>query len=216
MTLPMTSPTALIARDLVCERGGREVFRGVSFDVVAGTLLTLTGANGAGKSSLLRQIAGLLPLAAGEVMLHGGARDAPLGEQVHYVGHLDAVKPYFSVLENMRFWAALAGGIEDVARDIGVALSALALDNLADVPAAYLSAGQRRRLSLARLGLGSRPLWLLDEPTVSLDEESVDRLTAVIRAHLGRGGMAVVASHVPLSVEGAILRLGTGDRMPAS
>ena len=187
-------------------RGGRLVFEGLSFAVAGGEALVLPGANGAGKSSLLRQIAGLLELARGRIVLAGGDPERGLGEQAHYVGHLDALKPAMSVIETLRFWGDFLGGGEDGAVR---ALDALALGALADLPAAYLSAGQRRRLSLARLLVAPRPLWLLDEPTVALDAASVARLLGLMTAHLAAGGLIVAATHLDLGLSPAkVLRLG--------
>lgn len=202
-----TSDLSLCAQDVACLRGGRLVFEGLSFAVAGGEALVLTGANGAGKTSLLRQIAGLLELARGRIMLAGGDPERGLGEQAHYVGHLDALKPAMSVIETLRFWGDFLGGGEE---DGAVrALDALALSGLADLPAAYLSAGQRRRLSLARLLIAPRPLWLLDEPTVALDAASVARLLGLMRAHLAAGGLIVAATHLDLGLAPAkVLRLG--------
>lgn len=189
-------------------RGGRPVFSGLSFEVGTGEALLLTGANGSGKSSLLRLVAGLLRPAAGSLALTGGDADAPLAERVHYVGHLDAVKPALTVRETLAFWAALFGGKEE---EIEAGLERFALGPLAALPAGYLSAGQKRRLSLARLGLGRRPVWLLDEPTVSLDAENERVLIDAIQAHLASGGLTLVATHTALPLAGAReLRLGNG------
>ena len=155
----------LQAEGLTCSRGGREVFRNVSFKVPAGEALIVTGRNGAGKSSLLRMIAGLVRIAAGRLSLNGGTADAPIAEQAHYLGHQDAMKPSLTVAENLHFWSRFLGS----RNDIGPALELLDLAPLADLPAAYLSAGQRRRLSVARIVAVSRPVWLLDEPTSALD-----------------------------------------------
>ena len=156
----------LSATDLACRRGGRDVFAGVSFSVASGESLTIRGRNGAGKSSLLRMMAGLVRVAGGQLSLEGGDPELTLGEQAHYLGHLDALKPSLSVEENLRFWSAFLGA---AAADLGEPLRAVGLDTLSDLPAAYLSAGQRRRLSIARLLTVKRPLWLLDEPTSTLD-----------------------------------------------
>lgn len=194
----------LTAHDLACIRGGREVFAGVNFSLSGGEALVVTGRNGAGKSSLLRMIAGLISTIAGRLTL-SGAGEAPLEEQAHYLGHQDAIKPSLSVSENLRFWADFLGG----AGDIDPALTAVDLAGLADFPAAYLSAGQRRRLSIARLVAVKRPLWLLDEPASTLDEPSQKWLAELMREHLAAGGMIVAAAHGPIGLERAReLKLG--------
>src|SRR5262249_31365438 len=178
------------------------------FQVGPGGVLWVTGPNGAGKSSLLRVIAGLLRPVDGSLQLADGDADLTIGEQAHYVGHLDAAKPSLTVLENLRFWARYLGS---AAAGADAALAAMGLDKLADLPASYLSAGQRRRLSLARLFAAPRSLWLLDEPTSSLDLSSQQRLEAAMRQHLNGGGLIVAATHAPLPLAGAgELRLGTG------
>jgi heme exporter protein A len=195
----------LQAENLSCVRGGREVFGDLSFSVASGEALIVTGHNGAGKSSLLRAIAGLVRLAEGRLALHGGDAEMSVGEQAHYLGHLDALKPGLSVLENLRFWAAWFGG-----GDAEAALEAVELSPLAALPAAYLSAGQRRRLSLARLVAVSRPVWLLDEPTTALDVDAQARLARLMRGHLAGGGIIVAATHGDIGLAGARgLRLGT-------
>lgn len=192
---------------LACVRGGREVFAGLDFSVDAGEALAVTGRNGAGKTTLLRLIAGLLEPAHGQVTLAGGAPDASVAEQAHYVGHRDALKPALSVRENLEFWYAFLGGRE---ASIASALEGVGLGSLAGLPAAYLSAGQRRRLALARLIAAPRPLWLLDEPTAALDTAGQQRLAELMRAHLTGGGIIVAATHGPLGLEGVKeLRLDT-------
>ena len=188
-------------RNLTCVRGGREVFAAVSFRLPEGQALLLRGPNGSGKSSLLRMAAGLLPPAAGAFEWEG----RPEGGAICWVSHADAVKPALTVAENLALWLGLEAG---EAPDPAPALEALGLGPLADLPAAYLSAGQRRRLNLARLAGSPAPLWLVDEPTVSLDEEAVDLLLAVVRGHLARGGMALVATHAALDLPAGELRLG--------
>ena len=196
----------LSAHDLGCVRGGREVFEGLNFAVVAGEALAVTGRNGAGKTTLLRVIAGLLEPAGGGLELTGGAPDASLAEQAHYLGHRDALKPALSVRENLEFWYAFLGGRDAPAAS---ALEAVGLEGLAELPAAYLSAGQRRRLAIARLIAAPRPIWLLDEPTAALDAASQQRLGELMRDHLGGGGIIVAATHGPLGLEGGReLRLG--------
>ncbi len=190
----------LTADKLACVRGGREVFRDVSFTLGGGEALLVTGRNGAGKSSLLRVLAGLVRLAAGRLALEGGEADAPVGEQAHYLGHLDALKTALSVAENLQFWAGFLGANEAA---VEPALAAVDLARLAGLPAAYLSAGQRRRLSLARLVAVRRPLWLLDEPTSALDAASQTRLSELMREHLASGGMIVAATHGNIGLERA-------------
>ena len=196
----------LTARELGCVRGGREVFEGLNFAVAGGEALAVTGRNGAGKTTLLRLIAGLLEPARGALDLEGGAPEATIAEQAHYLGHRDALKPALSVRENLAFWYAFLGGRDAVAAS---ALEAMGLASLAGLPAAYLSAGQRRRLAIARLIAAPRPIWLLDEPTAALDTASQQRLAELMRSHLGGGGIILAATHGPLGLEGTReLRLG--------
>ena len=199
----------LVGSNLRCVRGGREVFRGLNLDLGAGEALAIAGPNGAGKSSLLRVIAGLVRLAEGTIALEGGASELTLAEQSHYVGHLDPVKPSLTVAENLHFWAAFLDGSGLPAPD---ALAAVGLAELAALPGAYLSAGQRRRLSLARLLTVRRPIWLLDEPASALDTAGQDRLTELMQDHLAAGGVILAATHGPLGLEGAgELRLGQAE-----
>ncbi|HET7805987.1 MAG TPA: heme ABC exporter ATP-binding protein CcmA [Pseudolabrys sp.] len=195
----------LQAEALTCSRGGREVFRNVSFKVPAGEALIVTGRNGAGKSSLLRMIAGLVGIAAGRLSLSGGKTDTPIAEQAHYLGHQDAMKASLTVAENLQFWTRFFGSRSD----FRPALELLDLAPLADLPAAYLSAGQRRRLSVARIVAVSRPVWLLDEPTAALDTPSQTRLSEIMRGHLAGGGIIIAAAHGAIGLERAReLRLG--------
>jgi heme exporter protein A len=195
----------LVADNLACSRGGREVFTGLNFSLSSGEALVVTGRNGAGKSSLLRMIAGLIAVSAGTLAMTGGEAEATPGEQSHYLGHLDAVKPSLSVSENLNFWAAYLGG----GTAVDAALESVGLAPLAGLPAAYLSAGQRRRLSIARLVAVHRPVWLLDEPTSALDQPSQQRLAELMRGHLATGGMIVAAAHGPIGLERAReLKLG--------
>lgn len=187
----------LSAKGLVCARGGRTVFEDVSFSLGAGEALSVTGRNGAGKSSLLRQIAGLVRIADGAITLDGGDPELAIAEQVHYLGHLDAVKPSLSVAENLRFWARYLGG---QGPEVETALAAVELAGIGDLPAAYLSAGQRRRLSIARLVAVERPIWLLDEPASALDTAAQLRLAELMQAHLGGGGLIVAAVHGALGL----------------
>jgi heme exporter protein A len=177
-------------------RGDRLLFQDLSFEVAAGEALVLRGANGAGKTTLLRTIAGLLQPASGTITLSGAADGIEVGERAHYIGHANAIKGRLSVRENLAFWASFLGGPPD----ISLALEKLGLMELADVPANYLSAGQKRRLGLARLVAAPRPLWLLDEPTVSLDQESRERFASLMRAHLDTGRLIIAATHVDLGL----------------
>jgi heme exporter protein A len=188
----------LSADNLACVRGGRTVFTGLNFTVAGGEALVVTGRNGAGKSSLLRMIAGLVHIAAGRLTLTGGADEANLAEQAHYLGHQDALKPALSVRENLSFWATFLGDRSDA---VEPALEAVGLGPLADLPAAYLSAGQRRRLSIARLLAAKRPIWLLDEPTSALDAPSQNKLAALMKEHLAGNGIIVAATHGPIGLD---------------
>ncbi|NIK48975.1 heme ABC exporter ATP-binding protein CcmA [Variibacter gotjawalensis] len=192
--------TRLIATDLACIRGGRIVFERLSFAVPSGSALVLTGPNGAGKSSLLRVIAGLVRPSMGTVAAEGGDAEHTLAEHCHYAGHLDPVKASLSVGENLEFWRDFLGG--EPARSIDDALAAVGLGSLADLPGGYLSAGQRRRLSLARLIAVHRPIWLLDEPTAALDRSGQEMFATLCAAHLAAGGIIVAATHAPLALPG--------------
>src|ERR1700712_4078868 len=195
----------LSGRGVRCIRGGREVFSGLDFAASAGEALAVTGPNGSGKTSLLRQIAGLLGIADGSIDLEDGDAELTLAEQAHYLGHRDALKPALSVLENLSFWRDFLGG---EGFDAGESLTAVGLDHAAKLPAAYLSAGQRRRLSIARLLVVRRPVWLLDEPTSALDAAGPDLFASLTRDHLGSGGIVIAATHAPLGIEALELRMG--------
>src|SRR4051794_38457442 len=195
----------LSGRGVRCVRGGREVFSGLDFEAVSGVALTVTGPNGAGKTSLLRLIAGLLMVADGSIGLEGGGTELTLAEQAHYLGHRDALKPALSVTENLSFWRDFLGG---ETLDAEASLATVGLDHALHLPAAYLSAGQRRRLSIARLLAVRRPVWLLDEPTNALDAAGQRMFDGMISDHLAGGGLIVVATHAPLEVPAKELRLG--------
>ena len=189
----------LSAEALCCQRGGRSIFEGLGFSVAGGEALLVTGRNGDGKSSLLRMIGGLLRIAGGTLSLAGGDAERSIGEQAHYLGHSDALKPALTVEENLVFWTAWLGGVGEPRES----LAAVGLDSLSGLPAAYLSAGQKRRLSIARLVAVKRPLWLLDEPTSALDTASQAVLLELMRGHLAGGGMIIAATHLPLGIDGA-------------
>lgn len=201
----------LEVRDLACERGGRMVFSGLGFAVAAGGALIVTGPNGAGKSSLLRVLAGLIAPAHGAVVTVGASEEHPARSLVHHLGHLDAVKPGQTVSANLAFAATFLSGRRPAAADVAAALDEVGLAGLADLPAAQLSAGQRRRLAIARLVAAPRPIWLLDEPTAALDAASEARLGALMAAHLAMGGLLVAATHAALPIAAAA-RLELGGR----
>ncbi|MDE2379155.1 heme ABC exporter ATP-binding protein CcmA [Bradyrhizobium sp.] len=195
----------LSGRGIRCVRGGREIFAGLDFEAASGEALAVVGRNGSGKTSLLRLIAGLLVPAGGAIELAGGDGELTLPEQCHYLGHRDALKPALSVQENLTFWADFLGGERG---DANLSLSTVGLDHATHLPAAFLSAGQRRRLSLARLLTIRRPVWLLDEPTTALDTAGQDMFCGLMRDHLARGGLIIAATHAPLGIDARELRIG--------
>ncbi|MEL7127681.1 MAG: heme ABC exporter ATP-binding protein CcmA [Pseudomonadota bacterium] len=182
----------LTVTDLAVGRGGAPLLAGVSFVLSPGRALVLRGPNGSGKTTLLRTIAGLQPALAGQI---SGA-----DEQIAYAAHADGLKAALTVAENLAFWAAVFGQSETRA-----AVAAFDLEGLVGRRAGALSAGQKRRLGLARLMVTGRPIWVLDEPTVSLDTASVARFADAVRAHLAGGGMALMATHIDLGIEAAVL-----------
>ncbi len=196
----------LSASRLTVERGGRILFSDLSFAIETGGSLTVTGPNGAGKSTLLRVLAGFLPLAGGTLSLTPASGET-LAEQAHYVGHADALKSLLTVTENLEF----LGPMLDAGRGgmaVEKALAAFGLSHVAGLPAAYLSAGQRRRVALARLLVVKRPVWLLDEPLTALDAASQGLMAQIMAAHLAEGGMIIAATHAYLGLAGRELRLG--------
>ena len=197
--LPSTPPlpdTRLELRGIACRRGGRVLFEDLSLTLRAGEALRILGPNGAGKTSLLRLLAGLLRPGAGELhcLVDGAAR--PAGRVSHLLSHLDAVKPGLTVSDALGFWSRYAGGGGSVKGN----LDRVGLGDMAAVRCGDLSAGQRRRLNLARLTALPRPIWLLDEPTAALDAAGQELLTALIAEHRGAGGLVVAATHLPLDM----------------
>jgi heme exporter protein A len=197
------SGTGFRGHGISCVRGERVVFTGLSFRIEPGGALVLVGPNGSGKSSLLRVMAGLARPDSGALEWNGAAISAQKDAhraRVHYVGHADAVKPALSVLENVHFWATLlsdrgTGSGASSRRRAERALDALGIGHLADVPGRFLSAGQRRRVSLARIIAAPAPLWLLDEPRTALDADATGRLDGLIAEHRGGGGIVVMSLH---------------------
>jgi len=190
------------------DRGGRRVVSNVSFTLSGGQALIVTGRNGAGKSTLLRALAGLLPRAEGEVTLSGGPPDVDLPRTIHYLAHADGLKAALTVEENLTFWADYFGAGEG-SLAVADALEAVGLAHLFSARAGALSAGQKRRVALARLLVAHRPIWLLDEPLTALDAASRARFSKLMCAHCATDGMIVAATHEPLGIEDAIeLKLG--------
>ena len=195
------------AKDLACIRGGRLVFRGLDFALQTGAALAIDGPNGAGKTSLLRMIAGFLSPASGKILFQIKTGEISDGEErgkfAGWLGHHDGVKPQLTVSENLKFFAQLYGSNVPVES----ALSETGLARLAPLPGQYLSAGQKRRLALARLKLSNRPLWLMDEPLASLDASGKKLASEMIAAHCASGGMVIAATHEPLGIDCARLTL---------
>jgi heme exporter protein A len=196
----------LIAENLGGERGGEIVFSGVGFELHAGQALIVTGANGSGKSTLLRIVAGLLPAAEGSVRLAdaGEAYPSP-ASACHYLGHQNAMKTALTVTENLDFWQRFTG---EPRLAIGDALDVVGLGGIGHLPYGYLSTGQKRRISIAKLLINHRPIWLLDEPTAGLDKASEERFAALMTAHCAASGIVVAATHLPLGIEAQELRMG--------
>lgn len=197
----------LIAENLGGERGGETVFSGIGFTLEKGEALIVTGPNGAGKSTLLRVIAGLLPVAAGKIRVEGGGENfSSIASASHYLGHLNAMKTALSVEENLAFWRAFQG---EQALSVEEALETVGLGGIGHLPFGYLSTGQRRRASIAKLLISRRPVWLLDEPTAGLDKASEERFAGLMRGHMADGGILVAATHLPLGLDGArALKMG--------
>ena len=196
---------ALELDGVAVRRGGRELFAGLSLRLAAGQACALTGANGAGKTSLLRAVAGLVPLEAGAVAFGETDPTDARAAGLHLVGHQDGLKPGRTTREELTFWSVWSGGTEASAN---TAAEALELTGLLDLEVRRLSAGQRRRLALARLLAAPRPLWLLDEPLSPLDAGWRTRFGAMMQAHLAGGGLILAAVHDPLPIDALVLEIG--------
>ena len=199
--------TSLTAEKLACARGERRLFENLSFKVRAGQALAVEGANGAGKTSLLRLLAGFLAPTAGRVVIRQDGKDSDDAEDrdkcVGWLGHHDGLKPQLTVAEQLIFYAGLYGRAVDAA-----VLERVGLARQAELPCRYLSAGQRRRLALARLLVSQRPLWLLDEPFAALDTSGQALVAQLMALHCGQGGIIIAATHDPLGLNNEILRIG--------
>jgi len=197
----------LEADNLAGERGGETIFAGLSFALGDGEALVVTGPNGSGKSTLLRIICGLLAPQAGTVELTEDGTVLPVRAACHYLGHQNAMKPALSVRENLLFWQKFNGA---EALDIDEALEAVDLPGVEHLPFGYLSTGQKRRVSIAKLLVSHRPLWIVDEPTAGLDKASEARFAEIMRGHMREGGMIVAATHIPLGLDAVSAKVETG------
>ena len=197
----MAAPMTVTVTDLSVARGGIPVLEGVSFVLEPGQAIVLRGPNGIGKTTLLRTLTGLQPALSGQI---DGTED-----RIAYAGHADGIKLTLTVAENLTFWAQVFG-----AGSIAPALRGFDLETLGDRPAGSLSAGQKRRLGLARMLVTDRPVWIFDEPTVSLDTAAVGLFANAVRAHLGQGGSALMATHIDLGIEAQVLELGPYRAVP--
>lgn len=205
--MAVKSLSRLIGEKLACRRGYKVLFEDLSLAATAGTALVVTGPNGTGKSSLLRILAGLLAATSGAVRLEGEGEPV-LAESVHYLGHEDAVKAALTVNANLSFWRAVLG---EGGLSVADALEEVGLGGLGRLHAGVLSAGQKRRLAMARLLVARRPVWILDEPTTALDVSAQARFASFARAHLSEGGILIAATHAPLDL-GAVDELRLGGR----
>ncbi|MFT4162797.1 heme ABC exporter ATP-binding protein CcmA [Shinella sp.] len=194
----------LVAEGLSAKRGEDLIFQDISFEIGGGEALVVKGSNGSGKSTLLRVLAGLLPAHSGSAKLLAAAQPiGQLGEAAHYLGHRNAMKRELTVEENLSFWKSFFG---DFAGGAGVpiaeAVEAVGLGGIAHLPFGYLSAGQQRRMAMAKLLVSWRPVWILDEPTAALDAAAEAMFAGLVTAHLAQGGIAIAATHQPLGLEG--------------
>ncbi len=197
----------LIVSDLAAERGGEIIFSDLNFSVSGGQAMVVTGPNGSGKSTLLRIICGLLPAAYGEVQLEIGAEMLKASSLIHYLGHQNAMKPALSVRENLDFWQKFHG---EKALEIEDALEAVGLPDIDHLPFGYLSTGQKRRVSIAKLLMSDRPIWVVDEPTAGLDRASEKRFAELMGEKLEDGGIIVAATHIPLGLA-QVMSVDIGD-----
>ena len=195
----------LVAEGLSAKRGEDLIFQDISFEIASGEALVVKGPNGSGKSTLLRVLAGLLPAESGMAKLLAAAHPVErVGEAAHYLGHRNAMKRELTVAENLAFWKAFFGdfaGGEGVTVD--AAVDAVGLGGIAHLPFGYLSAGQQRRMAMAKLLVAWRPVWILDEPTAALDVAAEEMFSGLVTAHLARGGLTIAATHQPLGLAGA-------------
>ena len=194
----------LVAEGLSATRGEDLIFRDIAFEIAGGEALVVKGPNGSGKSTLLRVLAGLLPARSGSAKLLAAPHPVErVSEAAHYLGHRNAMKRELTVEENLSFWKTFLG---DMAGGAGVpveeAVEAVGLGGIAHLPFGYLSAGQQRRMAMAKLLVAWRPVWILDEPTAALDAAAEDMFAGLVTAHLARGGIAIAATHQPLGLEG--------------
>jgi heme exporter protein A len=213
---PGSCAPIISAKALRVDRGGRAIVRDVDFELRAGEALLVLGRNGAGKSTLLRALAGLLPLRGGAIRFNG-AGDAPLAEHAHYIGHSDGLKSALTALDNLDFWSRMLATPSAFARPLSPlqALQKVGLARIGDFPVGYLSAGQKRRVALARLFVAPRPVWLLDEPATALDVGSQRVFAQSMAEHRADGGLIIAATHAPLGlVDAAELRLDASRPAP--
>lgn len=193
----------LVAEGLSAQRGEDLIFHDISFEIARGEALVVKGANGSGKSTLLRVLAGLLPAHSGSARLHAAPQPVErLAEASHYLGHRNAMKRELTVEENLSFWKAFLGDFAGGAgASVEAAVEAVGLGGIAHLPFGYLSAGQQRRMAMAKLLVSWRPVWILDEPTAALDAAAEEMFAGLVTAHLARGGIAIAATHQPLGLE---------------
>lgn len=198
-------PLLLTVEELAARRGEDYVFRDIDLALGAGEALVVTGPNGSGKSTFLRVVAGLLKPDLGEVRIAGSAHPVErVAEACHYLGHRNAMKRELTVAENLAFWKAFLGDVPP-GRGLTVeeAVEAMGLPGILHLPFGYLSAGQQRRMAMAKLVVANRPVWILDEPTAALDAASEALFADLVRGHLALGGIVMAATHQPLGLEGA-------------